>query len=89
MANTDQERKLLALWQRAVTECEKGNRDAGTYFNRAELDCLASLGMNAREVYDFAEDHVAYGEPDFANFRGSAFNQSIRLILPQPRRVHE
>jgi uncharacterized protein DUF5069 len=68
MKNTDQEKKLLALWQRAVTEYEKGNRDAGTYFNRAELDFLASLGMSAGEVYDYAEDHVAYGEPDFATF---------------------
>lgn len=68
MSNADYERKLLALWQRAVTEYEQGNRDAGTYFNRDELDFLASLGMNARDVCDFAEDRVAYGEPEFATF---------------------
>jgi hypothetical protein len=68
MRKTDHEGKLLTLWRRAVIEYEQGNRDAGTYFNRDELDFLASLGMNAREVYDFAEDRVAYGEPDFATF---------------------
>ena len=86
MRNVDDETKLLALWQRAVTEYEKGNRDAGTYFNRGELDFLASLGMNAREVYDFAEDHVTYGEPDFATFaRIHDLRRSYYLEVQQGR----
>lgn len=68
MLNTDQERKLLALWQQAVIQYKNGNRDAGAYFERDELDFLAALGMNAGDVYDYAEDHVAYGEPDFVTF---------------------
>ncbi len=68
MRNADHETKLLALWQRAITEYEQGNQDARTYFNPDDLDLLASLGMSAREVFDYAEDYVTYGEPDFAMF---------------------
>ena len=62
------QRELRAIWRWAVTQYEKGNRDAETYFNRNELEFLASIGLNANEVYDYAEDYVSYGEPDFATF---------------------
>jgi hypothetical protein len=54
-----------ALWQKAVDHYRGGNKDISTYFNKDELVFLASIGANAQEIFDFAEDYVVGGEPDF------------------------
>ena len=59
---------LKQLWSKAVDLYEAGNRESGTYFDTDELAFLASVGHSAQEVYDFAEDKVKYGEPDFETF---------------------
>ncbi|NJK93039.1 MAG: DUF5069 domain-containing protein [Blastochloris sp.] len=45
---------------------KKGQRGSDTYFDREELAALAEMGASAQEIYDFAEDAVNHGEPDFA-----------------------
>lgn len=59
---------LKSLWEKAVDLYEAGNRESGSYFDSHERAFLASIGHSAREVYDFAEDKVKYGEPDFETF---------------------
>ena len=61
MTNYDYQTKLKAIWEKAVTLYEAGNRESGTFFDADEEAFLASIGHTAREVYDFAEDQVNYG----------------------------
>ena len=60
--------RLKTIWERAVTLYEAGNREAGTYFDKDELEFLGSIGHSAQEVYDFAEDFARHREPDFETF---------------------
>lgn len=59
---------LKAIWEKAVRLYEAENRDSSTYFSPEEMAFLSSIGHTAQEVYDFAEDAVKYGEPDFETF---------------------
>ena len=56
---------LKAIWKGAVAKYEEGSRDPDSYFNESALSELASVGLNAMDVYDYAEDVVTRGEPDF------------------------
>jgi hypothetical protein len=68
MDNYEFHNSLKALWEKSVTLYEAGNRDSVTYFDEDEKQFLSAIGHTCREVYDFAEDKVNYGEPDFETF---------------------
>ncbi|WP_309384200.1 DUF5069 domain-containing protein [Cerasicoccus frondis] len=59
---------LKTLWQKAVDAYAAGNRDAATYFTDGETQWLADNGVTPQELYDFAEDFNAVGDPDFTTF---------------------
>ena len=59
---------LKAIWKGAVAKYEGGSREPDSYFNGSALSELASVGLNAMDVYDYAEDFVTRGEPDFETF---------------------
>jgi hypothetical protein len=59
---------LKAIWEKAVRLYAEGRRGSGDYFTTRELAFLKSIGHTAQEVYDFAEDFNASGEPDFEAF---------------------
>ena len=59
---------LKEIWVKAVKLYQEGNRESGSYFNEKETAFLDSIGHTAQEVYDFAEDFVRGGEPDFETF---------------------
>jgi hypothetical protein len=59
---------LKQLWEKAVRLYQSGNKDSGTYFSSEESAFLAGIGHTAQEVFDFAEDYVSGGEPDFETF---------------------
>ena len=65
MKNYSYQKTLHAIWQKSVDLYQDGNRDSGTYFNAEETSFLTSIGANAQEMYDFAEDFVDGGDPDF------------------------
>lgn len=64
--------RLKALWDEAVRRYKSGNEDPNRLFSDGELHFIAQMGATAREVFDFIEDHVKYGEPDFAFFASLA-----------------
>lgn len=68
MENYSYQKQLKAIWQQAVTKYESGNRAPDSYFDEATLSELASIGLNTMDVYDYAEDFVTRGEPDFETF---------------------
>ena len=75
MTNYNYQKTLQAVWEKAVKRYGLGNRDVSSYFNEEETDFLRFIGLTSQEVYDFAEDYVIRGEPDFATF---ALIQDIR-----------
>ena len=78
MKNYDYQRQLKAIWEKAVQVYADGNRKTDTYFDEPESAFLESVGLTAQEVYDFAEDFNAGGEPDFTSF---AMIQDVRRFF--------
>lgn len=55
-----------SLYDKAVALYAGGQRDAVTYFSADECAWLASNGLTAQHLYDYAEDHTNYGgEPGY------------------------
>lgn len=59
---------LKALYEKAVSLYQGGNREAASYFSAAEVAELASIGLRPINVYDYAEDFVKQGEPSWDTF---------------------
>lgn len=68
MQHYDYTARLHELWSAALIRYEKGDRSVDNYFTRPELNELASIGLNAMDVYDYVEDFCSRGEPDFGTF---------------------
>ncbi len=68
MKHYDYQKHLQRLWEKAVKQYEDGQRNAKTYFETEEEMWLRANGIKPQEIYDFAEDYVNSGEPDFATF---------------------
>ena len=68
MKHYDYQQTSRELWQYAVATYEKGNRDPYSYFNEEQLTWMAANGLKVMDLYDFAEDYVSGGEPDFSTF---------------------
>lgn len=66
MKSYNYQETLKALWEKAVEKYRAGVRSEHELFEADELDFLASIGINSREMFDYAEDFVNGGEPDFA-----------------------
>lgn len=60
--------RLRELWQKAVDQYAAGQRVAQEFFTPEETQWLAKNGMTPQEIYDFAEDYNAMGQPDFTTF---------------------
>ncbi len=58
------------LYDKAVALYAKGARGADTYFTSDESTWLASNGITAQYLYDYAEDQTNYGEPGYDNALG-------------------
>lgn len=58
-------RRLRELYDRSVALYQGGNRELGSYFTAEDLSWLASVGLRPINLYDWAEDMVSAGEPDW------------------------
>lgn len=93
MQNYDYQKQLQELWKKAVDLYAGGSRDAESYFTGEEQSFLDSIGITAREVYDFAEDFNHGGEPDLATFliiqdiRRSYFLEVLKGVR-STKRIH-
>ena len=57
--------QLRAIYDRAADRFEQGHRGPETVVGPEALAFLDSIGTSAQELYDFVEDWVEDGEPDF------------------------
>lgn len=58
-------RPLRELYDKAVDLYRSGQRGSESYFSKEETAFLASIGLRPINLYDYAEDMVGYGEPDW------------------------
>lgn len=68
MKHYNYQQRLHELWRKAVDTYERGQRGAETFFSPEDAAWLLANGITAQEIYDFAEDYVSGGEPDFPTF---------------------
>lgn len=59
---------LRSVWESAVASYRGGNPSAETMFSAEQSAFLHAIGATEQEVYDFAEDYVSGGDPDFDIF---------------------
>ena len=57
--------QLRDVYEQAVHRFEQGRRGPEQVVGHEALAFLASIGTSAQELYDFVEDWVEDGEPDF------------------------
>jgi len=64
----DYQQRLTQIWNDAVDRYQDGHTSPQDFLSEDELSFIKSLGMNAMDVFDFAEDWVREGAPDLATF---------------------
>lgn len=57
--------ELKQLYVRSLELYQKGSRDVNDFFTDSQLQTISELGAKPMEFYDFAEDFIRYGEPDW------------------------
>lgn len=57
--------RLRAIYDKTIDLYRGGNRDLSSYFTQEETTWLASIGLRSINLYDWAEDVTAAGEPDW------------------------
>lgn len=68
MENYIYQKRLKQIWQGALAKYETGDHNPNNYFSESTLKELSSIGLNSMDVYDYVEDYVSRGEPDFETF---------------------
>lgn len=54
------------VYDRGTAAWKEGRRSADSMFNRDDAASLATIGYTTQEMFDFVDDALRYGEPDFA-----------------------
>ena len=75
MSNPTWETEFRAVYDRGIAAWKSGRRNAATMFSSEDIRFLATIGCSAQELFDFVDDFLVYGEPDFETTRAV---QSIR-----------
>lgn len=65
MIHYDFHKEFKVIHDKALKLYQSGGRDPAGFFTKIETGFLESIGSNAREMFDYAEDLENYGEPDF------------------------
>jgi hypothetical protein len=70
MKNYEFPHRFSSLYDKAVDLYAKGKRGAESYFSAEEKAWLASNGLTAQHLYDYAEDQNNDGEPGYDHALG-------------------
>ncbi len=60
--------RLRTIYDNAVSMYRQGRRNDETYFSPEDNRFLASIGLKPINVYDYVEDFVSRGEPDWETY---------------------
>ncbi len=64
-SNCDWTGEFHSVFQTAVERYRNGSTRSETLFTQADIAFLASIGCKGFELFDFVEDHIRNGEPDY------------------------
>lgn len=59
---------LKSIWGKALADYNAGGREPGACLNDEDQSFLQSIGANQQDLFDFVDDSIRYGEPDFETF---------------------
>ncbi|MGB0258286.1 MAG: DUF5069 domain-containing protein [Coraliomargarita sp.] len=62
------QQRLKAIWTDAVAKYESGHQKPEGFLDEKTLSELSQLGVTLMDVFDYAEDYISGGEPDFETF---------------------
>lgn len=65
MSDYDWPTHFKAVYDAGLKRYHSGERAPQKLFSKTELEFLASIGCSAQELFDFIDDGVRYGEPNF------------------------
>ena len=57
--------EFRVVYDRGVAGWKEGRTSPDTMFGKQDVAFLASIGCTAQELFDFVDDGLRYGEPDF------------------------
>jgi hypothetical protein len=66
MNDTDWQTQFRAVYDRGVAAWQAGRSSPHLMFSAADTAFLARIGCTAQELFDFIDDELAHGEPDYA-----------------------
>ncbi len=87
MNHYDYHTRLKALWEKGVEDYSNGGRVPGAYLTEEERAFLGEIGANEQDLYDFTDDSIRYGEPDFEMFwavQSMCFNYFKMIMKNRP-----
>ncbi len=87
MNHYDYHTRLKALWDKGIEDYKNGGRVPGAYLTEADQAFLSYIGANQQDLYDFTDDSIRYGEPDFEMFwavQSMRFNYFKMIMKSQP-----
>ncbi|MBX3731782.1 MAG: DUF5069 domain-containing protein [Verrucomicrobiae bacterium] len=65
MGNAAWETELRAVYDRGVEAWKMGRRSPGSMVTASDAAFLSEIGCSPQELFDFVDDSLTYGEPDF------------------------
>ncbi|MEP6673429.1 MAG: DUF5069 domain-containing protein [Chthoniobacter sp.] len=65
MNDDDWKLEFRKVWERGSAAWKAGRQSARTMFAPADVAFLAGLGCTAQELFDFVDDSLGDGDPDF------------------------
>jgi hypothetical protein len=65
MSNYDWPMEFRKVYDAGSERYHAGERNPEKLWSKRELEFLASIGCTAQELYDFIDDRIRYGEPDY------------------------
>ena len=57
--------RFQSIYESGLEKYRSGQRGAETFFDSAQTEFLASIGLKPIHVYDYVEDFLGVGEPDW------------------------
>ncbi|MBN2068948.1 MAG: DUF5069 domain-containing protein [Opitutales bacterium] len=67
------EKTLESIWFKGVAAYRSGIRTADAMFDEQDVHFLKTIGQTTQEFFDYAEDYVRGGDPDFPDVLAVAF----------------
>ncbi|MBH52751.1 MAG: hypothetical protein CMI18_00170 [Opitutaceae bacterium] len=79
--------RLKEIWKKGYDDYQAGGRTPGAYLTNEDQEFLAEIGATQHDVYDFTDDFICFGAPDWETFwsvQSIRFNYFKQVMKGQP-----